>query len=207
LSTVYAVVLAAGRGERFGGNKLLASFHGRMLFDHALDPVRAARGAGLISGGCAVIPPDQPQLAELARTSDIDPVVNPDPESGIAGSLRRAVDWLERAPPRGGQAGAAIVFLGDQPAVPGEAVPALIAAWRGGARYVRPRYTGEPDVPGHPALVDRALWPIAADLVGDVGLGPALAARGVTPTIVEVPGRNPDVDTPADLTQLEGTTP
>jgi CTP:molybdopterin cytidylyltransferase MocA len=145
-------------------------------------------------------------LASLARASGIEPIVNEEPEGGIAGSLRRAADWLRQAPTRAGPVAAAIVFLGDQPAVPDAVVAALVAAWEGGARYVRPRYADEPDVPGHPTLVDWTLWPVVAELLGDVGLGPGLAARGVLPEVVDIPGRNPDVDTPADLIKLEGTT-
>jgi CTP:molybdopterin cytidylyltransferase MocA len=44
------------------------------------------------------------------------------------------------------------------------------------------------------------------ELTSDAGLGPLLAARGIPVLSVPVTGRNPDVDTPTDLTNLEGNT-
>jgi CTP:molybdopterin cytidylyltransferase MocA len=52
-------------------------------------------------------------------------------------------------------------------------------------------------------LLDRALWPLARDLTGDRGLGELLGSRPEAVSLVDVPGANPDVDTPADLRQLE----
>ncbi|HEU5170640.1 MAG TPA: nucleotidyltransferase family protein [Gemmatimonadales bacterium] len=197
-------MLAAGRGERFGGDKLLAPLGGRPLLAHTLGAVRSALRAGAPARGCVVVAADRPALAALARDAGLEPVTNPDPASGLGDSLACAARWLDDVHARGGPA-AAVIFLGDQPRVRPDVVKALVSAWRAGSPYVRPRYAEEPDAPGHPALVDRAVWPIAARLAGDQGLGPALGARGVHPAIVEVPGRNPDVDTPADLVQLEGS--
>ena len=63
-----AVLLAAGRGERFGANKLLAGYRGRPMLCAALDALRqcgAARMAAVVScdeaarlareSGCEVI--------------------------------------------------------------------------------------------------------------------------------------------------------
>jgi CTP:molybdopterin cytidylyltransferase MocA len=52
-------------------------------------------------------------------------------------------------------------------------------------------------------LLDRGLWHLARELTGDHGLGTLLALRPAAMTTVDVPGANPDVDTPGDLTQLE----
>lgn len=76
---------------------------------------------------------------------------------------------------------------------------------RAGPRVVRPRYAESAAEPGHPVLLDRSLWPLAAELEGDAGFAPLLRARRIEPTLVEVPGRNPDVDRPADLKPVEGS--
>jgi hypothetical protein len=48
-------------------------------------------------------------------------------------------------------------------------------------------------------LLDRCVWPLCRRAVGDSGLA------GLLPTaaIIDVPGANPDIDTPADLHLLE----
>lgn len=102
-------------------------------------------------------------------------------------------------------AGAAIILLGDQPLVRGDVVAALVTAWRGGnGTFIRPRYADAPGQPGHPVLLDRSLWPLAQRLHGDDGFGTLLASGAAGRVLIDVAGRNPDVDTPADLDTLQG---
>jgi CTP:molybdopterin cytidylyltransferase MocA len=51
-------------------------------------------------------------------------------------------------------------------------------------------------------LLDRTLWSLAASLTAEAGFAPTLAARGIAALVVDVPGSNPDIDTPADLSNL-----
>lgn len=201
---MYAVVLAAGRGERFGGDKLLAAWRGRPLLWHVLAQLRTHLQGGGLAGGCVVVPPDAPALAALAREAGLVAVPNPTPAAGLGSSLRVAFDWLgHRVDDR---SAAALVFLGDQPAVRPDVLARLVEAWtRGEGLVVRPRYAGAPAEPGHPTLVDRSLWGLASELTGDAGLGFLLAERGIPIVAIDVAGRNPDVDTQIDLLNLEGT--
>lgn len=202
MGAVYAVVLAAGQSERFGGDKLLAVWQGRPLLWHVLGRVRNAIEDGNLAGGCVVLPPQAPALTRLARDAGIVCLSNPSAASGLGSSIRVGLDWLTLHAGEGPSAAA--IFLGDQPATPSDVVSRLIAAWGDGGRLVvRPRYADAPDEPGHPILVDRALWSLASELTGDTGFGPLLAARGIPAFMVDTPGRNPDVDTPTDLTDLE----
>jgi CTP:molybdopterin cytidylyltransferase MocA len=99
---------------------------------------------------------------------------------------------------------AALVVLGDQPLVRAGVIASLVAAWRSGvASCVRPRYADHPDEPGHPVLIDRALWEMAGGLTGDAGLGPVLARHPGWVTVVDVTGANPDINDRADLDSLE----
>jgi len=199
---VEAVVLAAGAGSRFGGEKLLAPLHGRPVLAHVLATVRDAREAGLLRDGCVTVRSADHPAAALARQHRVTPVVVPAPARGLSESLRAGLGELARhVIPTVPQA--AVILLGDQPRVPLAAIAGLVAAWRGGALAARARYAAEPGVPGHPLLLDRRLWPLAAEAQGDSGLGAVLRARGVTIVPVDVPGGNPDVDTAADLTRLE----
>lgn len=203
MGTVYAVVLAAGRGERFGSTKLLATWRGRPLLGHVLGPLRPSLESGLLAGGCVVVPADSPAVAALASEAAMVPLPNPAPASGLSSSLRIAFDWL--LPQAHGFPAAAVIFLGDQPAVPPDVLPNLIAAWRrGDGMVIRPRYTEAPSEPGHPLLVDQSLWGLANELTGDAGFGAVFSARQIPIVTIETPGLNPDVDTPNDLTNLEG---
>ncbi|HEU4648004.1 MAG TPA: nucleotidyltransferase family protein [Gemmatimonadales bacterium] len=198
----YALVLAAGSSSRFGGDKLLAPWRGRPLVAHALAAVSAAIDAGSLTGGCVVVPLGQRELLRLTREAGLDVVENPAPAAGLSSSLRLGIARLERtAPPD--RPRAAVIFLGDQPLVRPDVVAKLTAAWHGERlAAVRPRYAETPNEPGHPLLIDGSLWILARSLVHDAGFGPALSAHGVAVTSVDVPGRNPDVDTPADLGNL-----
>ena len=93
---------------------------------------------------------------------------------------------------------AAVVLLGDQPLVRPEVIRALLEAEAAAGRsIVVPRYAGGGGQ--NPTLVLRDGWPLAADLTGDRGFGPLIAAHPELVLEVRADGSNPDVDTPADL--------
>lgn len=193
-----AVILAAGGGRRFGGAKLLAPLRGRPLVAYVLDVVGRARGAGLLAEARIVVAPGDDAVAALARDAGVAPVVNEAPDRGLASSLRCGLAALPT--------GAAIVLLGDQPLVRLDVLAVLVAAWheRLGV-LIRPRYAAAPDEPGHPVLLDRSVWPLADRLEGDRGVGALLDPGADGVALIDVAGRNPDVDTPADLHTLEGS--
>jgi CTP:molybdopterin cytidylyltransferase MocA len=123
-------------------------------------------------------------------------VVNPRPQDGLSSSLRVGLDGVAEAIPG---AEAALIVLGDQPALrPGVVRAVLDAASAAPAwPFVRARYAG--DAAPNPVLVRRSAWSLAAGLTGDRGLGPLLAGRPDLVLAVDVDGANPDIDTPADL--------
>jgi molybdenum cofactor cytidylyltransferase len=168
------------------------------LLAYPLSLIAAARERGLIQGGYAVIPGDDGASSGLIREMKLEAILNRAPERGLSFSLRLGLAALAGV---GGPAGA-LILLGDQPLVRLDVVEALISAWHaGGGPIIRPRYEARPDVPGHPVLVARCVWPSILGLRGDAGFG-SLGSR-VTETIVEVAGHNPDVDTVSDLQALE----
>ncbi len=199
---VGGIVLAAGSSRRFGGAKLLATFRGKPLVTHTLGVASDARALGLLSIIHVVTAAGNADLAELARESGAEIVENPDPSRGLSSSLRLGLTTMPR------DAGAALILLGDQPLVRLDVIEAIVRTWRDrGADTVRPRYAESPEVPGHPVLLDRSTWPLADRLEGDSGLAGLLESRTLPVTVVDVPGWNPDVDTPADLLSLEDSRP
>jgi molybdenum cofactor cytidylyltransferase len=200
-SATYALLLAAGKGHRFGGEKLLASFHGRPLLQPVLDAIGSARSQGWLAGAAAVC--SSGPVATLIEQSGILVELNRDPAAGLSHSLRLGLTALARGN-LDPQPTAALIMLGDQPELSVETIRALVLAGRG-QRYpiVRPRYLERPEAPGHPVLLDRTHWELADELSGDTGLGPLLRARSHLVTTIDLPGRNRDIDTAADLEALD----
>ncbi|RST31244.1 hypothetical protein HMF7854_10650 [Sphingomonas ginkgonis] len=117
-----AVLLCAGRSRRFGpDNKLLASLQGRPLVAHAI-----ASAAPLpLLARIAVAPPPatEPALAALLAEAGFVHIPNPDPELGKDHSLRLGLGAAIEAGTE-----AALLLLGDMPAVRPLHLQALVAA-------------------------------------------------------------------------------
>jgi molybdenum cofactor cytidylyltransferase len=201
----HALILAAGQGRRFGGDKLLASFRGRPLLSHVLDVVVTALERGVLGGGYVVVSTEDERARALTEKTGLEPVLNDAPYLGLSHSVRLGLSVLQE---QGDDVGSALIFLGDQPTVRLPVVEALTAAWRSGSgAIVRPRYQGSPHVPGHPTVLDRSIWPLARHLKGDRGFSRLLDTAPVDTFLLDVPGDNPDVDTRIDLHALEESPP
>jgi molybdenum cofactor cytidylyltransferase len=164
------------------------------------DTVFRARAVGVIDDAVVVTAAGDAALDDLARRGGTRVVPNGAPDRGLSSSLRLGLAAL------GEDARAAIVLLADQPLVRLDVLAVLVAAWRQELGVlIRPRYAEAPEEPGHPVLADRSLWPLAESLAGDGGFGSVLPTGAAGVAVIEVAGRNPDVDTPDDLTTLEGS--
>lgn len=196
-SLAHGIILAAGRGTRFGGEKLLAPALGRPLASWAFDAAATALESGTLASVVAVVPRPHHALEQLARSRGFD-VTSPADDAPLASSLAAGFAQLTRRLPE--HSAAAVIMLADQPALRPDAISRLIEEWhRTGAEALRARYVEDPGVPGHPVLLARPLWAIAAEVTGDHGLASELARRGIHFVPADVPGRNPDIDTAADL--------
>ena len=191
-----AVVLAAGSGSRFGGHKLSAELRGRPMLQHVLDTLAQVHLVRTV----VVLATDAVDLERIVWRAATR-IVNPDPARGLSSSLRLGLDACATVEHLDG----AFILLGDQPLTALTTLVALACAVPGavrdGALAVVPDYAGGGG--GNPVLLLRAGFPLAARLAGDRGLGPVLAERPDLACRVPLPGRNPDVDTIADLRTLE----
>jgi molybdenum cofactor cytidylyltransferase len=189
---VGAVVLAAGRGSRFGGGKLLALLGGRPVLQHVLDAVAEAG----IEEVVVVLGADVAAVEAAIEWRGERLVLNPDPDRGLSSSLRLGIEAL---PP---SVEAAFIALGDQPRVAASTFRALLDA---GVDDERPFAVPAYDDPGegrNPVLLARSAFEMAMGTSGDRGLGPLLAERPEQVRVVPVAGTNPDLDTPADHVAL-----
>jgi molybdenum cofactor cytidylyltransferase len=187
---IAGVLLAAGRGTRFGGDKLLAPLHGQPVLFWSAAALSAAVDALYV-----VVPSgDTARAAALAGLPAVV-VEHAGRDAGMASSIGAGVAAL---PP---SADAVVIALGDQPAVASSVVRRLCERWRaGGAAAVVPSYR---DGRGPPVLFGRASFAALRALEGDAGARSVLDALGDAAATVPVADVAPlDVDTPDALRRL-----
>lgn len=189
-TNVHAIVLAAGAGRRFGGGKLLASWHGAPLLHAALRsaaaaPVNAvtvvlgADGDAIGRAACDFASPRPLRLVEAADWS-----------LGLSASLRAGIEAL---PP---DTRAAFVFLADMPLIPAGVLGPLAAAVLAGSPAAAPVFDGQR---GHPVVLGRALLARIDELSGDTGARRLLADVEVFEVPAPCRGVLLDIDTRAAL--------
>lgn len=183
----FAIVPAAGKGERFGpSSKLLANVDGepmlgrtiRSLLDGGVDRVVVVTAPGAALGSVAIL-----------SDSRVTTIVNPDPSRGMFSSIQAGMAAADGDP--------ILVLPGDMPFVRAETVAAVLAASRLG-EIVSPRHGAKR---GHPVALPGRLRSeiLKADAASTLSaaLEPFLADR--LELDVDDPGIVRDVDTKQDL--------
>jgi CTP:molybdopterin cytidylyltransferase MocA len=185
VSSVAAVVLAAGGGRRYGMPKALVEYQGSLLVERAVRTARAVCDPVLVVLGA--------QAVDVWRQADLDGatvLANKSWETGMASSLRTGLDGLRGWPAR---VDAALITLVDMPGMTPEALRQVAAVAAPNALAVG-TYDG---VRGHPVLLGRNHWAgVIESATGDEGARRYLAAHEVTeidctgladPTDLDVP--------------------
>lgn len=184
---VTAILLAAGSSRRFGSEKPLALYHGRPLYEHALESLASSPAVGEI---LVIVRPEFQLPPERPRVRFI---VNPDHEEGMGSSLRAGVRAASA------DTTAYLIALADMPAVGPKLIAAMIEFHRtSGARIAVPRYEGHR---GHPVLIDGDLRDALLGVTGDVGAREIIDAHPEWVGYMETndEGAVFDVDEPEDL--------
>ncbi len=179
-ATIALVLLAAGRGERFGGGKLAADLAGKPLARHAADHLLPIGFAAHI----AVTGPDTPPLPGYA-TVRLDPPGAPQSRSLAIG--------VAAAGATGAQA--VLVALADMPLVPATHIAALLAAFDGDRLASQGPHSLMP-----PALFGARHFAALCALDGDRGAGTLL--RGA-PALALSADAALDVDCAEDLARAQ----
>jgi len=194
MSEVSAVLLAAGAGSRFGGDKLLAPYGGQPLIEVALSGLRESPVDEII----VVVGAEGKRLRSTSTAYGARVVENPNWAAGMSTSVRAGLSAC------GPEARAAVVALADQPLVGAEAVKRLVAAFEEGAQVAVATYGGHPR---NPALFVREVWPLLLrELSGDEGARMVIRRHPelVTEVSCDEVADPTDVDTVEDLRRLEG---
>ncbi len=191
---IIGVLLAAGRGERFGdagGGKLVQSLGGEPLIRHA---ARALLAAGL-DRVHVVLGANADAVRAALSGLDVRWVHNPRFAEGIGTSVAAGIAAVSH------DADAAVIALGDQPLVREDVIRALVSAWEsGGATIAAPSYDG---VRGNPVLFSKAFFQELMSLDGDIGARSLLERHKSDVRLIPISRPMPaDIDTAADLERL-----
>jgi len=188
---IVGILLAAGRGERFGGDKL-----GALL--------RSGPHAGLTVGvaACRTLRAAVDPVVAVVRAGDVSLAAALAREGAQVVVAGRADDGMGASLAAGVAAARAadgyVVALADMPWVAPATIRAVAEALRDGASIAAPRHRG---ARGHPVGFGAAHRDELAALAGDRGARAILDARAAAVRYVDVddPGTLRDVDVPADL--------
>jgi molybdenum cofactor cytidylyltransferase len=187
--TGVVLILAAGRGRRFGGDKRRA----RLPDGRTLLAATVARYAEIFDQVRVVLRAGEALPADCVRAG-VEAVTAPRADRGMGASLAdgvgacAGVPWL-------------FVALGDMPWVEATTLRALRRAAEdapeAGSPVIQPVHD---DRPGHPVGFRAPLVPALACLDGDTGARPVVrAAERILRVPVDDPGIHRDADTPAAL--------
>jgi len=195
MSRIVRILLAAGQGARFGGDKLLAPVAMPSAGAAGVAPIGVAAALNLIYAipdSIAVVRPRDTELA--AHFTDAGLRVVPCMNAGDGMSATLACGIAATVDADGW-----IVALGDMPWIAPATIRAIAEAVASGADIAAPSYRGQR---GHPVGFSRRHRDALSSLTGDAGARSLIERNLARLTWIDVEdaGVVQDVDTPSDLT-------
>jgi molybdenum cofactor cytidylyltransferase len=185
---ITAVILAAGESKRMKTQKLLLPYGEGTVVESV---VRAALDSS-VDGVLVVLGADGDEIREKLGAVEVDFVVNENYREGMLSSIQAGFGALPE------KVRAAVLMLGDQPAVTAEANDELIARYRETRKgIVIPTHGGRR---GHPVVIDTKYKKEIAGLDPEAGLRRLRLDHPDDVLEVELPFPEilKDIDTPED---------
>lgn len=184
---IVAVVLAAGKSERFGRTKLLAELNGKPLVQYALAAAQEACPGRV----CLVVGHDAEHVVTAASGVHDTVVVNASYASGMGSSIAAGVRDCAV------DADAILLLLADQPLITGDYLRQLTRTWSGSdSEIVASSFD---TVRSPPILFPRKTFEALQNLSGDEGARSILASAEFTVSLVNCEDARFDIDRLADL--------
>ena len=182
------VIMASGLGKRFGGNKLMADFHGKPMIQRALDA-----SEGLFSR--RVVVTRHESIAALCREQNVSVVLHDLPHR--SDTVRLGLEAL-------GELDACMFLPGDQPLLRRETVAMLLQNWKlHPDAMLRPIHE---DTEGSPVLFPAWTFPELKNLPEGKGGGTVIQnhPHDMIRVSISDPFELADADTPEMLAMLKG---
>jgi molybdenum cofactor cytidylyltransferase len=191
-----AVVLAAGKSERMGQNKLFLSLNGKALIDNILDAVAAA---GIDEQVIVLGHKPEPVIEAIKpRLRTLKIAVNEDYEQGMTSSFQKGLEALPHVD-------AAFLVLGDEPIFDPNILKLMVQQMensQGKALIVSPIHKGKK---GHPLLFHRQLFAEILNLKNPQTIRDIVHRYADRLLTIEAPQWTiMDIDTPEDYARISG---
>lgn len=187
MSSIVGILLAAGAGRRFGGDKL-----SHALPDGECVAVRAYRNlAAEVERVVAVVRPGCGVLAARLQAEGAEVAVCVDAEQGMGVSLAFAISLCPKAD-------GWVIALADMPWIAPATIRAVTDSLRAGAVIVAPSWQGQR---GHPVGFSQRLAAELRALSGDAGAKEVIQRHQQQLSLLacDDPGILRDIDKPEDL--------
>ncbi|MFB6471073.1 MAG: NTP transferase domain-containing protein [Vulcanisaeta sp. AZ3] len=183
---VGAIVLAAGEGSRFGGNKLLSVVNGEPVIIRVL---KALEGLERV----VVVGAYAEELMPYLRGEVV--IYNPHYREGMSTSIRLGLRFFL-------DYDAVLIVLSDMPLITKDTVTRILSTYHDGCSAVIPTHNG---LRGNPVLIHKTLYGELMRVRGDVGAREILRGRSDVCLVECGPEVLIDIDTPNDLINLNNT--
>ena len=193
---IAGLILAAGESTRMGTDKALLTYRGRTFIEAILATLREAG----VSRLAVVLGHHADEIQRAVDFTGVEVIVNHDYQQGQTSSLQAGLKALDSG--AGTSVEAVLLCLVDHPAVPAEAIRALLAAFQATASpVVIPAFKGQR---GHPVLIGRALFDELLGLSPEAGANSIIRKYRNATQFVEVgdAGILLDVDDPETYRNL-----
>jgi len=194
---VAGVILAAGKSERFGRQKLCEKIEGEAIIGRV---VRQSLESKLDSV-CVVLGYEAKQVRKCLDLLESHPALmwinNPNFERGMGSSISEAVSAVSS------WADAVMIILGDMPAITTDIIDRVLEVYKKfKSKICYPVVEGRQ---GHPVIFRKELFPDLISLSGDTGAHKVIELNAEWAKVVEISnGRSQmDIDTAEDLEKFK----
>ncbi len=114
---ITGIILAAGKSERFGKNKLIEDWHGQPIIRHVAETLVSTK----VHSIHVVVGFEPAKIKTALRGLNIDFISNHNWRTGQGSSVKAAIDKLDE------DIGGSIILLGDQPQIKSSLIDSLIS--------------------------------------------------------------------------------